>query len=389
VAEIETDWHDPNGWYDGSVANEIGDLCNDTTEDVRLTSVLPPFPKSVQIQALWNNAANWGQGACVFARPTGYSNFYLGGDGQIWVQEDDANSASSWARPMYMNGVSFTSAPTVTSWGPYRYDLFAYDNFGNLGHIYQTPQGVIGQDNWGFPYPGTTAYTRKPEVTSVGFGRLDLFATMSCPSCWPGGTTEVVAHRSWDQGTDSGWAINLPLLPVPGGVVVASAPAAVSAGPTELDVFVRGSDNNLYRSTSTSSQQNFSSWTNWANVGSPGPVQGDPDAASWGPGRLDVFFVAAGGNGLTHYSYDHGTSFGWEFWPTPPGFPILTGTPTAIAMGDQRLKVVVPTTQGGLVTWLWDNSRFAYQNLPAGFHPVFNASAGYANSNNSVHPLSY
>ena len=378
VAELWTDSFCPSGWTSNDACGaEIGDYCSPNRKQVRLVTTVAPFPSTETIQSLWNNAANQGNGHCVFARPTGYSNFYLGNDGQIWSQQNDINSATAWGKPTYASNVQFRSAPAVASWGPYRFDLFAYDNNGHLGSIHQEQSGSVFSDDWGAP-PSLSVFVGKPEVSSFGFGRLDLFATVNSIFGY------VLLHRSWDLGTDSGW-VELPAFPT----TSASSPGAVSQGPSEIDVFILDSDGFIDQSTSTDGST-FAAWQRYYAPGGVPQPTGDPDVASWGPGRLDVFFVSQGGQSLTHLWEDINVppGFGFDTWPVPSGYT-LTGSPTATAMGDQRLKVEAVTTTGRFIEWMWDWGIFTYGPLTAGFLPQFNSSTAVPTSNNSLRPLGY
>jgi hypothetical protein len=178
---------------------------------------------------------------------------------------------------------------------------------------------------------------------------------------------ETVLHRSWDNGTDSGWT---DIGPPSGGV--ASAPAAVSWGYKEIDVFVLGADGNLYRATST----NGTTFTAWSSRGRPAgqTLTGDPDVGSWLPGRLDVYFVNTAGS-LSHFLHDDsiGGFENWDTWLPPAGYT-FTGSPTAVGMGDYRIKVSPVTTTGTFVQYLWTPNGVTSGALGANFAPQFNAS---------------
>ena len=79
-------------------------------------------------------------------------------------------------------------------------------------------------------------------------------------------------------------------------VTIQDAPAITSWGPNRMDLFARGTDNNLYHSTWDPS----TSWSVWENLG--GPIYSSPAAVSWGPGRIDVFARGEAGN-LIHIWY--------------------------------------------------------------------------------------
>jgi hypothetical protein len=247
-----------------------------------------------------------------------------------------SSSTIPWGSP----SVPFTSAPAAASWVN-RYDLFAYDQHGHLGHMFQSGGLTVGGsmwEDWGPPPSGSFQF--KPAVTSWGAGRLDVFATAA----------GRVFHRSQDAAVNSGWD-SLPALPI--GVTATSAPAAASGffdgtGAPEVDVFVIGSDGNLYWNRSSREPLSFGAWSKFAPQGlALGPFAGDPVAASWGPGgdrsgtrlRLDVFIPATIPTGIYHFKLDgFGTNTSWDTWSAPVG-TWLTGGLTATSMGTERLFV--------------------------------------------------
>ena len=68
-------------------------------------------------------------------------------------------------------------------------------------------------------------------------------------------------------------------------------------GPNRIDVFVRGTDNQMWHKFGFGSGQ----WSGWEPQG--GVLTSGPDVASWGSGRLDVF-VRGTDDGLWHKWWD-------------------------------------------------------------------------------------
>ena len=66
------------------------------------------------------------------------------------------------------------------------------------------------------------------------------------------------------------------------GGVLTSGPAVSSKRPNHLDVFVKGTNDTLYKRT-----WNGSRWEEWEDIG--GNIDSAPAAVSWGPNRTDVF----------------------------------------------------------------------------------------------------
>lgn len=116
--------------------------------------------------------------------------------------------------------------PAAVSWGPNRIDLFAM-SFGNqLWHQWWNGQHWSG---WLQPVPGH--FSSGPAAASWGPGRLDVFLAS-------GAAGAPVAHLFFNGGWNQDFAL--------GGSLV-SAPGSVGSRTTRLDLFVLGSDGNLWR----------------------------------------------------------------------------------------------------------------------------------------------
>ncbi|MFP2923606.1 hypothetical protein ACLESO_00010 [Pyxidicoccus sp. 3LG] len=66
----------------------------------------------------------------------------------------------------------------------------------------------------------------------------------------------------------------------------------------QLDVFARGTDNNLWMNS-----WNGASWSGWQWLG--GELTSAPDAVSKAAGQLDVFYVSPDGS-MRHSGYNNG-----------------------------------------------------------------------------------
>ncbi len=88
-----------------------------------------------------------------------------------------------------------------------------------------------------------------------------------------------------------------------GNPAVGSSPAAASWGPGRLDLFIRGEDNALWHRAYSNG------WGDWESLG--GTLTSDPAAVSWGEGRIDVF-ARDQDNRLLHIAYAGGSWFSWQ-----------------------------------------------------------------------------
>jgi uncharacterized protein YkwD len=114
---------------------------------------------------------------------------------------------------------------------------------------------------------------------------------------------------------------------VPHGGVLTADPGAVAQSATKTDAFVRGSDNQLW-----TMESNSGTFGNWIPLG--GGLTSGPDADAW-PTHVDVF-VRGTDNQLWHKWGDNGT---WYFWEPLGG--ILTSDPGTVSWGPNRADVFV------------------------------------------------
>jgi hypothetical protein len=117
---------------------------------------------------------------------------------------------------------------------------------------------------------------------------------------------------------------------------ITSGPDAASWAPGRLDVFARGTDNSLVH------KWYGGGWAGFESLG--GALTADPGAVSWGPNRIDVFVRGIDG-GLYHRWWDGSAWGGYE----PLGGVIADGTgPDVTSWGPGRLDVFVKGTDNQL-----------------------------------------
>jgi hypothetical protein len=168
--------------------------------------------------------------------------------------------------------------------------------------------------------PLSSAETDSPAVTSLNFGRTDLFTRSSAGD---------LLHRYRRSG--GWWTRSLNL-----GGDIASQPAAVSWASGRMDVFARGTDNALWQRTFTDG-----AWLPWKRLG--GLLTSAPSVASQASGRLDVF-VRNTDDGVSYKSFRSGS--GWAAWKRLGG--AITSSPAATSWASGRLDVVVRNVHNDL-----------------------------------------
>jgi hypothetical protein len=168
---------------------------------------------------------------------------------------------------------------------------------------------------------GVLAPTSGPSMSSSSTTLSDVFVR---------GTDNQLWQREWSGTTWTGWT---PL----GGVLI-SDPSAVSQATNLVDVFVIGTDHGIWHRA-----RNGSAWSAWENsAGAGGYATSSPEVSSWGPGRLDLIVRGTDAQ-LWHRSWN-GTV--WSAWDPAGG--VATSDPGLVASGSGRIDVFVRGTDNAL-----------------------------------------
>ena len=186
-------------------------------------------------------------------------------------------------------------------------------------HQQPAPTQVVERSGWSAWTQLAGTIAGDPAVTAWGPNRLDVFVR---------GTNNQLLHKAWNGSSWTGWE-NL-------GGALKGTPAVVSRGAGLLDVFVRGTDNQLY-----TKWYNAGGWSAWTPLG--GALKGDPTVASWSVTRLDVF-----GRGTDDRLYQQTWNNGpWSGWKKLAG-GVIAGDPAATSWSSGRIDVFVRGTDNAL-----------------------------------------
>jgi hypothetical protein len=243
---------------------------------------------SANTYSMWWNGVAWssfdhnlGGGSAgspaVSSRSANVLDLFIRGSGNnsIHTKYWDGDGWSIW----HNLGGSFASGPAAVSKTSTSIDVFATAPNGHVLTRWWNPTNSWSP-GWGdvgirTNTGGTILAKGEPAVASWGYGRLDLFIR---------GTDDQLWHKYWTNGNWSDWGRL-------GGKLI-SSPAAVSRTTNVIDIFYRGADNALY-----------TIWWNGAEWGGPGRIgsvlTSAPAVSSWASNRLDVFY-RGGDNGLWH-----------------------------------------------------------------------------------------
>lgn len=212
-----------------------------------------------------------------------------------------------------------------------------WEKHGDITPLPGTPWDAFPWEA-GHSVPAMTPYAADSPAASVvtwGSNRLDIFVL---------GTQGQMYHKAWDGGQPS--QINWE----PMGDLVhptyVSAPTATTWGNGRLDAFAVGSDRVLYHKPWIGGMQ--FGWEPLEGVW----CSGNPVALSWGNNRLDVF-VLGSNTQLFHNALNGSTWAGWESL----GGALIT-MPAVTAWGNNRLDVFALGTDEQMYHKYWDGSKW-------------------------------
>jgi hypothetical protein len=187
-----------------------------------------------------------------------------------------------------------------------------------------------------------------PAIASRGPNKLDVFMV---------GTDKQLWHRGFDNGWAGGWD--------PVGGAFTTAPAAVASSANRVDVFAVDASGTLKHGWSDGT------WHLWETIGSG--VTSAPAAASWAPGRLDVF-VRDASNGIVHWVTTGGP------WSSEPLGGSFTSAPAAVSWGTNRIDVFARLGDNTMGDGAWNGSFWdVWYTLGGAFLYGPGVSAGVAN----------
>ncbi|MCX4751277.1 hypothetical protein OG455_38240 [Kitasatospora sp. NBC_01287] len=253
-------------------------------------------------------------------------------DGTVWHagQQQPGTNWSDWTS---LGGASDTD-PVVATNSDGRLEVFLLKN-GVL-----TSQAQAGNGSWGTtwtqPHPGHL--DSEVSVAANLDGSLQVFG-VAAGGLWTIAQTVPgsVQGENWDPWTTAG---------APGpGVSLVGRPAVALNANGQLQVFVRGSDTEIWGATETSANAK-ESWSAWTPMF--GSTQGDPAVARNQDGRLQVF--ATGMDGNVWYDTQTSDGTGWTGWGELAGggtpFGTMAGDPTVATNADGRLEVFAHLSDG-------------------------------------------
>jgi hypothetical protein len=175
--------------------------------------------------------------------------FYRGGDNLLYTVAQNSAGSSTWSFFTNLAG-TLISDPTVVLNADGRMEVFAVLTDNGISHIWQTSAGSINWSSW-FGLGGFTT-SLKPDAARNTDGFLQVFFRDA-------GTTGLSFFRQ-SPSFPGGWS---PSTSLGGGLV--SAPTVGINADGRLEIFIRGTDNQLHHIWQTAPSS--STWSAWTPLG--------------------------------------------------------------------------------------------------------------------------
>jgi hypothetical protein len=248
----------------------------------------------------------------------------------------------NYTTPRYLN----LNASNPEPWVP----TFPRDASGNM---------------WGGEYDKGSAWYDPSSTSSMNV--INYLAQWTQSHACPASTPTDPIHYNRVQVKEPKFTDTMPLAltTTPRSTDPGAAKLVTSGGVTQIHLFTADPNGAVQRAIYS---ENTNTWTGWSNVGSGGVTQRSATAVSWGPGRLDVFIIGTD-NQMYHYPEQNGQQLlggsGWEWLGAPPG-GFIEG-PGVTSVRSDHLFILGIGTGGAVYYKTWGPGWSDWQHLAGGF----------------------
>lgn len=299
-------------------------------------SVKVPLPPNPPKWELMGNELISGVGVSSW-RPGVMDLFVRGTDNLLYYKWYDSDNGG-WMQGYEQIGPGFISSNpvAVSGGGSDLVDVFARGIGANDGVYHKVWKNSVWSD---WQRLGSMNTLSGPGLSWEPTRRLDVFVR---------GTDNALYVYQYNPTID-GWEGPWPL-----DGQISSSPAAIALANGPVHVFARGMDNALWH------RWYDGGWQNWESLGGPlgGQISPDPESgpsvASWGPGRLDVFVRGTDDAVWRKWSANGGAS--WSNWESLGG--VVTSSPASISRAPNLIEVFVRGTDSKLYHKWWDGTAW-------------------------------
>jgi len=255
------------------------------------------------------------------------------------------SSSPSWGTssnlaPAVVGAPVGAGAPGVCSQNGTNLDLFIR---GADNHLYwkESPDGTT----WPLtlaPLNGTLASA--PCAVSPSNGVIDVFVRGTDSHLWERNTTDGgITWNPWVQAAGNG------------KLAANTGPSVVAWSPTGLAVFVCGTDNVLWWTTSTNGG---GSWGTWASL--KGVLTSAPGATATTEANHQIGVFVRGTDGAVWYK--HYVSGSWNSWTSVGGAVLNNTSPSAYNWGDSQIGWLFTGTDSHCYRY-WAGNTIGQENV--------------------------
>jgi Tfp pilus assembly protein FimT len=262
--------------------------------------------------------------------------FVIGTNNQLYYKTQTSAGSSTWtAWASLGGGIKSDTSPAVARNSDGRLQVFVV---GTNNLLYYKTQTAAGSSTWSSSWTSLGGALRAgtdPVVIANSDGRLQAFVI---------GSNNALYYKTQTSADSSTWSSSW--MSLGGGIKADTSPAVARNDDGRLQVFVVGTNNQLYYRTQTSGGS--STWSGWTSLGPALRAGTDSVVIANSDGRLQAFVV--GTNNALYYKAQ--TSPGSNTWSSSwasLGGGIKVDTSPAVARNnDGRLQVFVVGTNNQL-----------------------------------------
>jgi hypothetical protein len=246
--------------------------------------------------------------------------------------------------------IGFVASNDATSDGHFSIPSLASNQ--NYGIEFRLTDGSLiwYENDYGVGAPvtpcGTTSRTFAVQPNGTAVASNAVASGAGAVDTGNGGT---IFFRGDDGQLWMRWA-NSPAEAVPLGGQIIGEPDATTWGGGRIDIVARGTDNAVWHRF-----YDGANWGPWESLG--GTTYSPPTAVSWGPNRLDVF-VAGADRQLWQRAW---SPAGWTGWIPLGG--VLTSGPDAASWATNRLDIVARGGDGAVWHRAWGGAWSGWEWL--------------------------
>ena len=213
--------------------------------------------------------------------------FVVGTNNQLYYKTQSAPNSDTWATAWTSlgGGIKADTSPAVARNSDGRLQVFVVSTNNQLQYLAYT---AAGSSTWSSAWTslgGGLRANTDPIAIANNDGRLQVFIV---------GTNNQLYYKTQSAPNSNTWSSAWTSLG--GGIKADTSPAVARNGDGRLQVFIVGTNSQLYYKTQTAAAG--SSWSGWSPLGGGAALTSSPQVAMNQNGGLVAFIIGSNNNGL-------------------------------------------------------------------------------------------